>query len=198
MLAEAPRLAWSSTSLHDDTLVDARPDEETCFAARGMSTQDLLMLRPALAQRAALTSIDLNGNNLWDRGAQAVADAIRACQRLTEVNVSSNSIGATGMRHTSYRARILMIVSFHAYVTGISCIADAIPSSKSLRRLVVRSNRGGNIGAEAIARALRTQSRYKHAPGSQHTGIEAIDLSANFLRSEVGCCCVRLQLSLEA
>ena len=42
------------------------------------------------------------------------------------------------------------------------------------------------MGAEAIARALRTQSRYKHAPGSQHTGIEAIDLSANFLRSEVG------------
>ena len=96
MLVGAPKLAWPSASSHDDTLVGARPEEETCFTARGMSTQDLLTLRPALAQRATLTSIDLNGNNMWDRGAQAVADAIRACQSLTEVDVSSNSIGATG------------------------------------------------------------------------------------------------------
>lgn len=79
-----------------DALESAADDGSPAFVARGLSTQDILSLKPPLASRPALTSIDLCNNNIWDRGVQAVADAIRSCPSLSTVQLVNNSIGTTG------------------------------------------------------------------------------------------------------
>jgi hypothetical protein len=114
---DVPRHAWSSDSLSHafpdassfSSAASHLPEEDAAsvvFSARGMSTQDLLGLRPSLAQRPNLTKIDLCNNNIWDRGVQAVADAIRNCPALSTVIVSTNSIGSAGAFASSSFAHV--------------------------------------------------------------------------------------------
>lgn len=101
-----PRSAWSlpgSRSLTYGSYGISEPaqepepeDNSPEFSVRGWTTQDILSLKPPLSSRRSLTRIDLNSNNIWDRGAQAVADAIRACPQLAIVELENNTIGATG------------------------------------------------------------------------------------------------------
>ena len=77
---------------------EAYEDTSDVFTARGLSTQDVLALKPPLAARTNLTTIDLCNNNIWDRGVQAVADAMKSCGSLSTVLLSCNSIGTAGNR----------------------------------------------------------------------------------------------------
>lgn len=106
MFRDGPKGAWLPTDLTftsrsvvdggEDRVPEASDPAESTFSGRGLSTQDILGLRPALSQRPQLTRIDLCNNNLWDRGAQAIADAVRSCPALTQVDVSNNNLGSTG------------------------------------------------------------------------------------------------------
>ena len=69
-------------------------------------------------------------------------------------------------------------------------MADALvqSSSGSLTHLDLRGNRAGNIGAEALGKAMKTLSHrgIRTTPSGAPAGLRVLDISANFLRSEVG------------
>lgn len=76
-------------------------------------------------------------------------------------------------------------------------VADAIVQSPSLSltHLDLRGNRAGNVGADALAKAMKALGhRGLRGTGSgSPTGLRTLNLAANFLRSEV-CVCVRIRV----
>jgi hypothetical protein len=64
-------------------------------------------------------------------------------------------------------------------------LADALQQSSfgSVTELDVRGNRAGNVGADALAKALKSLSHRGSRSGAP--GLTSLDISSNFLRSEV-------------
>ena len=134
------------------------------------STDELIL---ALANT---TSLDLSNCNITPHGAITLASALRCNTRITDLNLSYNTIGSEGAKAIADSLPSTSITRLNLSSNGIEdegaqAIAQSLPST-SILSLELRNNaiRGG--GAQAIAHSLPS------------TSIFLLDLSSNAIGSE--------------
>ena len=81
----------------------------------------------ALANRA-LVKFDISNNALYSAGAKALAGALKGNTVMTELNIATNGMGKTSKYGD-------------ADMSGVSAIADAIPTMGALASLDLSQNR---------------------------------------------------------
>ena len=95
-----------------------------------------------------------------DRGARAIAEAIKHHPNIYELDLSGHNIGDEGAIHLADALRsntvlkILDLYRNHIGDEGARAIADALHSNSVLVKLVIGNQRIGNKGAPAFADAL--------------------------------------------
>jgi hypothetical protein len=105
-----------SMALQSHASVASDSSDMDNFHGRGMSAEVLASLRPPLAQRP-LRSVDLNYNELWDKGIRPVVDAVRSSKSLSTVLLACNSIGPLG----SCRTRAVGVADASAVIVAVDC-----------------------------------------------------------------------------
>ncbi|CAO3563710.1 unnamed protein product [Mortierella alpina] len=83
-----------------------------------------------------LTSLDLSGNSIGDKGAQALSEALKINSTVTTLNLGSNSIGANGAQ----------------------ALSEALKTNSTLTTLRLSFSTIGDKGAQALSEALKTNS----------------------------------------
>jgi Ran GTPase-activating protein (RanGAP) involved in mRNA processing and transport len=85
--------------------------------------------------KGAITSLDVNNNNLGKEGTKLLAEALKGNQIMTELDLSSNSMTSGGM-------------------SGLVALADAIRNMEALSKLNLATNVINEDGAKLLAPAI--------------------------------------------
>jgi serine/threonine protein kinase/Ran GTPase-activating protein (RanGAP) involved in mRNA processing and transport len=117
------------------------------------------VLADALAANTAITSLNLEHNNLGDDGAAAIAGAIKYTL-ITTVNLSHNKIGPSGagfladalLENTAITA--LNLASNSIGPNGASYLAEALKVNTAVTTLDLSDNNVGPVGAVVLADVL--------------------------------------------
>jgi Ran GTPase-activating protein (RanGAP) involved in mRNA processing and transport len=128
--------------------------------------------------QAVLSPLQVNliGNNLKDKGAEIVA---ASCEHVEELNMSCNSIGASGalaiskVMSRSCAIQHLSLFSNEIGDEGAFAITDSLRTNTSLLVLHLSYNRITCEGAIALAKGI-----------VQHPHLQRIDLSGNLIGDE--------------
>ena len=130
-----------------------------------------------------LERLDLSRNMIKGKGAHELSRHLRAsCPSLWWLDLSENQIGDDGIEAV---ATYLISVSDDCIGTREEC---------SLWGLVLRHTGIGDRGAKAIAQALKTHHRHvvkeskEELPANHDEGLQNLDLSIQFHRTEGGSC----------
>ncbi len=99
----------------------------TSFSYKVMMMHGLVALADAISTSGAMTKFDISANGLYAAGAKIFAEALSGNKVLTEVNISSNSIG-----HKDWRGASDM--------SGVIAIGNAIPTIGAIENLHIGSN----------------------------------------------------------
>ena len=104
--------------------------------------------------------IDLSDNNIGDKGAEEIAEALKANKSVTRIDLSGNEIGNSGALDIAEALKANNSVT----EIDLSCneigekgaleIAEALKANKSVTRIDLSGNEIGNSGALDIAAAL--------------------------------------------
>lgn len=115
------------------------------FADSFMGDEGVKILCDSLRTNHSITSVDLRGSNISERG----------CDHLSNVMRSHASLQALGLEWNN------------AGDDGASVLASALPDNQALTNLDLRNNKIGPRGAAALARALAAMG-----PGSRLTDVD--------------------------
>jgi len=105
----------------------------------GIDDRGAEALAEAVKASASLEWLDLSGNAIGDRGAEALAEAVKASPSLKELVLARNAIGER----------------------GAEALAEAVKASASLEQLSLNGNAIGDRGAEALAEAVKASASLK-------------------------------------
>jgi hypothetical protein len=86
--------------------------------------------------------LDLRGNNIQAKGAQALANGVKLNRSLRSLNLKWNSIGKDP--------------------SGISSLCDALKSNLTVGHVDLRNNRISNVGAKLVGDLLRANTAITH------------------------------------
>ena len=120
------------------------------------------------------TALSLTSNNIGDRGAAAIAEALKSNTELTSLHLGYNTIGPSGAAALAEALKsntALTKLWLHDNKIGDSgsvAIAEALKSNTVLTELRLDSNNIGDSGAVAIAEALKS-----------NTALTWLDLNSN-------------------
>lgn len=118
-----------------DTVEEALNSDNIRLGGRQLGTFAVMELVSHHEAFAKCRELDLSSNDLWDRAATALADALSYNESITCVDLSRNNLAAG----------------------GCAALAAFVGSSNSLQTLKLRANRVGNAGATALARAITSR-----------------------------------------
>ena len=105
------------------------------LSRQGIDDRGAEALAEAVRAGASLERLDLNGNRIGDRGAEALAEAVRAGASMKELDLRHNCIGHQ----------------------GAEALAEAARASASLQYLFLDGNDIRRRGAEALAEAASSR-----------------------------------------
>mmetsp|Transcript_9622 Transcript_9622/g.28154 ORF Transcript_9622/g.28154 Transcript_9622/m.28154 type:complete len:501 (-) Transcript_9622:46-1548(-) len=114
----------------------------------------------AAAPGGRLTTLDLQGNDVGNEGARALAKALPGSRSLTALSLPANSIRASGAGalaealRVNHALRDLNLRYNDVGDGGAVSLAEALPHNKVLRNLVLSGNGIRDEGAQALADAL--------------------------------------------
>ena len=86
---------------------------------------------------------NFSNNGLCAAGAKALAEALKDNQIMTELNISSNSLGKVGTDTND-----------DADMSGVIAISDTIPTMGAMTSLDISNNRLGAEGAKYVMAAI--------------------------------------------
>jgi len=151
-------------------------------------TEGINAIADALRVNGALTSLELRGNQLGDKGWGAIFAAIcgNKDSKITSLDASSENIGPVGGNAVAAMVAVtgaltaldLSLNDLHD--DGVSAVCEAIQSNKETKlvSLNMGANSIGPVGAKSVA-----------AMAAVTGGLTALDLSSNDLKDE-GVCAV--------
>lgn len=137
-------------------------DDEVTFDIdwAGLGVEEARVLADAAPTLGAVTSLDLEGNQLRAEGVKVLADALVHLPNLKELNLAGNKIADAGIKaltNASSALRSLRVLDLRSNeITSLDgeAFSDAVSQWKSLRRLRLGNNDLGVRGSRVIAQSL--------------------------------------------
>lgn len=164
MVYGSEKVTISGYRISDNTIL-------ACFARipklRITDMFDMNALSKMLRVNGSLTSLDIDHNNVGEKGATAIAGALRFNASLTYLNLHQNAVGPRGALKIADALRINgSLTSLNLRTNGVGtpgamAIADALLVNGSLTSLDIGFNEIGNEGAETLGESLRVNGSLK-------------------------------------
>ncbi|XP_057674006.1 MHC class II transactivator isoform X2 [Corythoichthys intestinalis] len=126
-----------------------------------------LKLSEFLPSLCELQHLDLEGNNIGDKGAEQLAETFGSLCFLQILNLSQNYIGDNGVQKMVTRLtdlsklRCLILYSNMISDNGASALAAVLPHMASLTDLDVKYNKLSDVGAQCLGASLRECKKIK-------------------------------------
>ncbi|CAE7947625.1 NLRC5, partial [Symbiodinium sp. KB8] len=135
--------------------------EQVVLCRNMLEDSGALALAPALGSCCRLHDLDLSGNGLGNRGAQAATSIVQTSQSLRSLRLNKNRVGDAGAlslaQSLQSRACLLQELSLKENFlgdAGAGHFAVALQSAPQLSMLDLEQNRFGRAGRKALHRAL--------------------------------------------
>ena len=142
-------------------------------------------LGPALKTCAALTNLDLGGNNIGAEGIHLLLDNIKGNSALMTLELGYNPFGPEGAKYLTDALKFDLKISVLKLGwckigggDGAKAIADLIMYNDSLSELDLRGNNLGNDGAIFLSRGLKAH---------QNPKLKELDLGYNEIKDDGAC-----------
>ena len=132
---------------------------------RKIGNEKAKALAGVLEENTTLTTLDLNDNNIYDKGSIAVlAEAIGKNKTLTTLYFGHNIFGNKGVIALAQALKTnktltTLNISYNKFdVEGANALAEALKTNRTMMTLEIEHNNIGDEGTEALVEALKTNN----------------------------------------
>jgi Ran GTPase-activating protein (RanGAP) involved in mRNA processing and transport len=155
----------------------------------GLGDEGARRLGLSLKSNTSLQRLTMKANNIGTHGANRLNVALSGNETLVELDLYDNPIGEAGARTLEQmlskhrcRMRDLKLDNCSLGRAGIELLANDIRKSSSLRRLDLRSNDFGDVGAKLLMEAIQSNSLEELTISDNEIGPIGAKAAAEILR----------------
>jgi hypothetical protein len=149
------------------SLEQVRSASELNWSCRQFTDGDCKIIAHLIAKfMPAVTTLDLEDNNIGAEGAKAIAEALKVNMILTTLGLSANSIGDEGAKAIAEALKVNAVLTDLAlWINGIGdegaiAIAEALKVNAVLTKLNLNYNSMGVAGETAVRDAVKDRSGF--------------------------------------
>jgi Ran GTPase-activating protein (RanGAP) involved in mRNA processing and transport len=121
----------------------SREEKELDFSSQNLGAGDAVLIANDISDMWALSNVDISKNSLCASGVKVLCEALRGNKVITELNIEGNYLGKTSPS-----------LDAPADMTGVDALADAISNMGVLSKLNVAKNLMSGCGMQILAVAI--------------------------------------------
>jgi hypothetical protein len=145
-----------------------RDERQANFWCKSLQPADAILIGSDLKSMAVLTYLQLYDNKIGDKGANAIAEALKSgTAALTKLYLFNNNIGDEGTKAIAEALKVNAVVTtlYHGgnkiRVDGAKAIAEALKVNAVLTELWLGVNNIGDAGKTAVQDVVKDRSGFK-------------------------------------